>query len=575
MQWEYRICRGLVTLFVMAAAACALVINRMDSYALFALGIIGLYLGFRYGFGRGLLSREKWFVWLGAIYVAVAIVAYVNGVQTSLGFRVLGRYLRFLVLIPAYVAMRRAAPPRVAVWFALVAGALIAAASGLFQYFASHGTIRAAGDSISITFGDLALMTGFAAAVLTPRIEGRWRWPALAFGLAGLAGGLTASILSGTRGGWLAIPVFGALTFFALTPGLAMRARASIGAGALAIAIAVVATPATGMWPRIDAAWASFDHYFHYRDVVGEQVDVHCVSDPAWLRGLARSSTGRRLEVKVVHDAAALESAGFGARCGGGAVLHFVNDTNHGGWARIARLVSHFDLPGFARVVARGEGRVRLPGLDARRVREKEYRIVTIMGSVEPWQKYTALRVDVPAHDEMWLVPLEVNPGAYRWFYTATSVGTRLTMWSTAWNIFTKHWLLGVGTGAWRETAAEWVDAGRASPVSAMYDHPHNQFLSALANRGVIGFLALLALFGFPAWTFAAHFNSGNEAARASAFAGMISVAGLAIFALTDTILNHSLVIDYYVVFVGVFAALMYASRENDTLTRFDEPGRT
>jgi O-antigen ligase len=563
--WGNRACQILVSLAVVATAATALVIDRIDSYSLLILFFVGMYLGFRYGFGRGLRAGEKLLIWIATAYFAVALFTYLNGLETNLGFRVLGRYLRFVILIPAYLALRRLTPPGRLVWLALVAGSLIAAGSALAQYFASGGVSRAAGDSIAITFGDLALMTGFAALVLTPPERGRWRWAALAAGLLGLAGGMTASILSGTRGGWLAIPVYAALAMAALTRGMAMRWRLAISAAAVAIAAAVVAVPATGVWPRINAAIQSWHQYDYYRDEVAALPAAGCISARPLVEGLAEFSITRGARIEAVNDAAALAAAGFAARCPGGAALHVSNpDAGRARWVRIPRIVSHANMPGFGSVLARGDGQVRLVGIRPERVSGSSYRQIIIAGQAQDYRHYVTLDVRVPPGGEMYLVPLQVNPGAYRYFYTGTSVGTRLAMWGTAWDIFTEYWLTGIGTGAYRAAAARRVDEGRAAPITAIYDNPHNQYLNALATRGVIGLIELLLLLGVPAWLFALRFSAADGLARRSAYAGMVTVSGFAIFGLTETIFNHSLTIGYYVIFVGTFAALMYRAEAAD-----------
>ncbi|HET6724988.1 MAG TPA: O-antigen ligase family protein [Gammaproteobacteria bacterium] len=577
--WGNRSCQIVITLAIAATAALALVIDRVDSYALLVLGLIGMYSGFRYGFGRNLRAGEKLFVWIAAAYAAVAIFAYLHGVETNQGFHVLGRYLRFIILIPAYLAMRRYAPPRRAVWLAFVAGSLIAACSGLVQYFQSSGVVRAAGDSIAITFGDLGLMSGFIAIVLTPTDSGSRRWLNLALGLLGVAGGLIASILSGTRGGWLAIPVFVVLAILALTRGMTLRSRLAIFVAGVVVAAAVVAVPATGMRTRIAEAVQGWTQYMRWRDAVAATPDSVCVSAEPLVRGLAQSAFrwGRYPPaIEAVRDRQNLAAGGFGARCDGWA-LHITAQDSHGGHLRISRIVDTDAMPGFVSVLARGNGYLYLGGGDRARVHSHGYRRVIIHDKPQEYRDYRTLTFAIRAGNEMWIVPEQVNPGAYRYFYTRGSVGARLAMWGTAWDIFTHHWIFGAGTGAYTAIAARRVQHRQAAPITAMYDHPHNQYLNSVATRGIIGLIELLLLLGVPAYLFAARFGADAEGVRRNAWAGMITVSGLAIFGLTETILNHSLVIDYYVIFVGLFAALMYAAEEDATLTHFhrNQPSRS
>ncbi len=77
-----------------------------------------------------------------------------------------------------------------------------------------------------------------------------------------------------------------------------------------------------------------------------------------------------------------------------------------------------------------------------------------------------------------------------------TSVGARLEMWRTAWIIFREHPLLGVGMGGYSREKTALIEQGIVSPAVASYLHPHNEYLAALATRGVVGFASLLLLFG-------------------------------------------------------------------------------
>lgn len=560
--WEGKIARTLVVLAVVTAVATALVVDRVDSVALLVLAIVGMYAGLRYGFGRSLAPAEKWLVAIGAIYFGIALAAYLCGTETNLGFRVLGRYLRLLLLIPAYVALRRYTPPRWLVWSALVVGAVVAAGSALVQYVTSGGVERAAGDSLAITFGDLALLTGFLAAVMVPQVAGPVRWWLRGAGIIGLAGGLIASVLSGTRGGWLAIPLLAALLIAAVTRGLSHRWRFGAFAAAVAIAAAVIAVPATGVQARIDEAIAGWHAYTQYRDNVAAVPKSTCISSPVIAHGLAALavvSDHHAARIEAVDDTASLQAAGFAAACRGGTVLHVTNPGSHDWtWVGISRIVTHADLPGFAGVIARGDGRVRIVGSAEYRLHTQSYRKILLRGPASRYRDYVILGLGVPPGGELFVAPLELNPGAYRYFYTGTSVGARLAMWGAAWDIFRAHWPFGVGTGAYRESAQALVDAGVAAPVAAVYDHPHNQYLNELANRGVIGFIEILLFLGFPAWLFARRIRHADPAVRRPAYAGLMTMCAFAVFGLTETIFNHSLVIDYYVILTALFAALMY-----------------
>ncbi|MBB2932714.1 O-antigen ligase family protein [Paraburkholderia silvatlantica] len=123
---------------------------------------------------------------------------------------------RFLLAIPIFLALRRA-PPRIFVWadLSFTLGALSALALALFTP-RDWGDGRIGSAFLNpIHFGDLALALGILSAIAL----NWWRkdsvlWRALK--IAGLFGGLAASLLSGARGGWAAIPLVALLVVWEL-----------------------------------------------------------------------------------------------------------------------------------------------------------------------------------------------------------------------------------------------------------------------------------------------------------------------------------------------------------------------
>ncbi len=115
---------------------------------------------------------------------------------------------RFMLGIPVYFALRRIDLRRLAaLQYGLVGGALLIALGLVVAPHRDPFGRLSTGFIDLITFGDTALMLGVLAALsigwLGP--EPRWR---LVLKLAALVAGLYASVVSGSRGGWLALPLF-------------------------------------------------------------------------------------------------------------------------------------------------------------------------------------------------------------------------------------------------------------------------------------------------------------------------------------------------------------------------------
>ena len=82
---------------------------------------------------------------------------------------------------------------------------------------------------------------------------------------------------------------------------------------------------------------------------------------------------------------------------------------------------------------------------------------------------------------------------------------------------------------------------------------------------GILGFAALLAILLIPAWRFLWATRSPGRASHALGLGGVLTVAGFAIYALTDTIFLHSMMITWYVIYIALFHALLAAQNRKET----------
>ncbi len=87
-----------------------------------------------------------------------------------------------------------------------------------------------------------------------------------------------------------------------------------------------------------------------------------------------------------------------------------------------------------------------------------------------------------------------------------TSMGQRFHHYQVAWKIFKKSAVWGHGTGSYRKEHDKlWPDY-RADRINA--DNPHNQFLMVMVEFGVLGILALMAIFLSLIWSY---LNTGQH----------------------------------------------------------------
>ena len=167
------------------------------------------------------------------------------------------------------------------------------------------------------------------------------------------------------------------------------------------------------------------------------------------------------------------------------------------------------------------------------------------------------LIVYIAPASRVWLVPIESYYGEYSLSIAVTSVGKRFEMWRAAWKLFLDHPFLGVGTGAYQQQTEDLISQGRIASFVGNYDHPHNDYFDALASRGILGFLTLLALLLIPVRRFLHSTASEDRILHALGLAGVLTVTGFAIYGLTDTVFLHSIMITWYVIYVALFYALI------------------
>ncbi len=175
----------------------------------------------------------------------------------------LERPLRMLCAVSALFLVLLLRPSRKSLWFGLIAGVISAAMLISYQGLVLDMD-RPSGFINAITFGDLVLLMGLLslAAMIDFREPQDRRWWCLA-GFAALAG-LFGSIMTGSRGGWLAL-VAALLLFWKYghvlgkRSGYALLAMLVLAAGIFSVAYAL---PESHMCERVEQVSSDLHLYF-------------------------------------------------------------------------------------------------------------------------------------------------------------------------------------------------------------------------------------------------------------------------------------------------------------------------
>ncbi|MGM0785903.1 MAG: O-antigen ligase family protein [Pseudomonadota bacterium] len=198
------------------------------------------------------LSQRDWLV-IGAM-AFFAVVGMGDAWWGGATSREMDKPVRFLLAIPAMLLVMAYPPRRSWLWAGLALGAAGAGALAGWQFFV-EGVRRASGLTQTIQFGNIALLLGMLCvagmgwAWAQPR---RFGWMAVL--TLGTLGGVIASLLSGSRGGWVGLPLILWVLYRGYGREFALRWRLAAVLAVVLAAGAVYATPQLGVQARVDDA---------------------------------------------------------------------------------------------------------------------------------------------------------------------------------------------------------------------------------------------------------------------------------------------------------------------------------
>lgn len=154
---------------------------------------------------------------------------------------------RMLLGLSALVAVLLARPPRTWLWWGVILGALAALPFIAYQRVVL-GIDRPGGWLNPITFGDIALCLALVA--LAAAIDYRHSTRKAIFPALGALAGLAATVISGTRGGWIAL-VLAAILFLTYARLLHSRRVRLLMIGSFVLFASTFFIPAFGVQERV------------------------------------------------------------------------------------------------------------------------------------------------------------------------------------------------------------------------------------------------------------------------------------------------------------------------------------
>ncbi len=216
--------------------------------------------------GEGALDRDDAFMLLALFgYGALWCLDVWRSGEWPVGEGNQGIFLPLWPILAAalLMALRLFSPGPRLLWLAVSFGALGAGSIALYERLVL-GRARASNGMNAIPFGYLSLLLGglsLLGALWCVR-SGSVRRPALlALTLLAAMAGMLGSLLSGTRGGWIAAPLLLLLAYRAARDVLPSRPLHMAAAAMALLLIAVAWAPQTGVRDRVALAHSNLVHY--------------------------------------------------------------------------------------------------------------------------------------------------------------------------------------------------------------------------------------------------------------------------------------------------------------------------
>lgn len=167
-------------------------------------------------------------------------------------------------------------------------------------------------------------------------------------------------------------------------------------------------------------------------------------------------------------------------------------------------------------------------------------------------------RVDITAKNLAAYYHSENVEDGERW----TSLGTRLEMWKASYLIAKENPVFGVGLGGYESAARELAKQNTVSASAFSFYHPHNQFFSEMASKGISGLIIYIAMLILIVKYYLSKLSVENcRKDRFYAFFGLQVVFFYVVFSLTDAVMEGKVLL---LMFVMLNAIVMAALSNKD-----------
>ncbi len=206
---------------------------------------------------RNQISRdEAWLYFAMVSFFSITLLATLNSGFT---YGATGKFLHLLLFVPLYIFLRHTGINLGFLWYGLVAGSVVTAGLALYEIeFA--GALRVRSITHPIIFGDLSLLMGCMALAGIGWFKERANWQVILPVIALLCAVLS-SVLSVSRGAWIAVPFILLIFFWYFKHYFSWRQKALIYVSVLVFMAALYLIPQTGVSHHIERTVTSYNEY--------------------------------------------------------------------------------------------------------------------------------------------------------------------------------------------------------------------------------------------------------------------------------------------------------------------------
>lgn len=172
------------------------------------------------------------------------------------------REIRFALAVPIFFLIWHAKPSLQCLSVGVALGAIGAACIAFYEVFVLS-LERAHGDQHPIQFGNIALLLGMLCVPSLSLIKtwSSYRGLWLVLLLGGVAGGVLASFLSGSRGGWISLPILMLLFFFTYQRYFSLKAKVVLIVLSVLLLTVLLTVPQLGIQKRVVEAKQNISLY--------------------------------------------------------------------------------------------------------------------------------------------------------------------------------------------------------------------------------------------------------------------------------------------------------------------------